>query len=580
VALLAKKFKTDKRRGVLIVGDSGVGKTALVYELVRAWKKQGLGQFAFWETSGARLVSGESGSGMWLERCNKLVQEFDKKDIILYLGSLMELMCVGQCEHHQSGIADFLRTPIALGQVLAIAECTQAQYLIMEKESPHLLTAFERFDLSPPKHPQKIYLEQARVWGKQYEIGISEQAINTLDRLHRRFATYSAPPGRQLRFLDQLFRQNQGHTSLAQTEVYRTFARETGLPLFLLDESLPLSLESAHEFYAHRVLGQDQAVTQVVGLIVSLKAKLMRPDRPLASFLFIGPTGIGKTEMAKSLASYLFNDEKRMTRFDMSEYADPMAVGRLVGGLTPGGEGQLTGAVREQPFCVVLFDEFEKAHTSFYDLLLQILGDARLTDAAGRLANFSNAVVIMTSNLGAQSYSKGRLGVLPGEAPEQRALTHFLKEVQAFLRPEIYNRIDRVIPFLPLPAPVVARIAIRELEKLKQRAGLRKHTVTLEVGDDVIDYLAEAVKTATNLEEEIELALFNKRETQARNWQALFKEKEQDLDFLRLRLMASALENPGRITLVFYSEESESLIRLAGYYLELALTLSYQVTSF
>lgn len=158
-----------------------------------------------------------------------------------------------------------------------------------------------------------------------------------------------------------------------------------------------------------RLIGQDRAVDLVTDLLATVKAMLTRPRRPIASLLFIGPTGVGKTEMAKALAEYFFGDRNRLTRFDMSEFANTTAVERLVGG-TFAAEGLLTAKVREQPFSVLLFDEFEKAHPAFFDLLLQVLGDGRLTDTAGRLGDFSNTIVIMTSNLGAESFNRGTFG--------------------------------------------------------------------------------------------------------------------------------------------------------------------------
>src|SRR5207342_2926265 len=194
------------------------------------------------------------------------------------------------------------------------------------------------------------------------------------------------------------------------------------------------------------------AVDLVTDLLATVKAALNRPRRPIASLLFVGPTGVGKTEMAKALAGYFFGDTRgdRLVRFDMSEYASAAAVGRLVG-TTWEAEGLLTAKVREQPFCVVLLDEFEKAHPAFFDLLLQVLGEGRLTDSAGRLADFSNAIVVMTSNLGAGSFGSGPFGLSRADSSgREHARVHFTHAVQSFLRPELFNRIDRIVPFLPL----------------------------------------------------------------------------------------------------------------------------------
>jgi hypothetical protein len=197
--------------------------------------------------------------------------------------------------------------------------------------------------------------------------------------------------------------------------------------------------------------------------------------------------------MAKSLARFFFGDEGRIARFDMSEYADALAVTRLVGSAI-GGEGTLTARVREQPFSVVLFDEFEKAHASFFDLLLQTLGEGRLTDGRGRLADFSNSIVIMTSNLGAERFRRSRLGFHAQLEAEQKyfraAQKHFTRAVQDFLRPEILNRMDHIVPFLPLARDMVEHIAERELSLIEQRDGVRLRGVNLRVEKAAVESLA------------------------------------------------------------------------------------------
>src|SRR5437764_824223 len=191
--------------------------------------------------------------------------------------------------------------------------------------------------------------------------------------------------------------------------------------------------------------------------------------------------------MAKALAEFRFGSPQRLTRFDMSEYGDPVAVRRLVG-TAFGSEGLLTAKVREQPFSVVLLDEFEKAHPAFFDLMLQVLGEGRLTDAAGRVADFSNAVVIMTSNLGAASFQQAPFGLGAGQPRDQGA--HFLEEVRDFLRPELFNRIDRVVPFSGLGPDIILQIARREIELIKNRDGVRLREVELEISDAVVEFLA------------------------------------------------------------------------------------------
>jgi ATP-dependent Clp protease ATP-binding subunit ClpA len=493
VSQLAEALTGRPAQCVLLVGPSGVGKTAAVRELVRRRSEFQLGHTPFWATSGSRLVAGMTGFGMWQERCREVARDAAKRRAVLHLGSLVELMQVGKSEHQHSGIASFLRPYLARGEVLAIAECTPEQVPLIEREGPHLLDAFRRIEVTEPDAVAgRVILERAAGPLAALRGSAKPQAadaLDELDRLHRRYATGSAFPGRPLRFLRNLLQDQRDAPTVTAAAVRAAFARETGLPRVLLDPSVPLDLAVTRQWFGERVLGQPEAVDLVVDLLATVKAGLSRPGRPIASLLFIGPTGVGKTELAKSLAEFLFGSRRRLTRFDLSEYADPISVQRLAGGVF-GAEGLLTAAVREQPFAVVLLDEFEKAHPSLFDLLLQVLGEGRLTDAAGRLADFRNAVVILTSNLGAESYQPAGYGFgRPGDDAREQARQHFVREVQAFVRPEFFNRIDRLVPFAPLDADTIRRIAARELKRLEDRDGVRYRGVELQFPDAVAAHL-------------------------------------------------------------------------------------------
>lgn len=488
-------------RSVLLVGPSGVGKTAAVHQLYR-WRHQyGLEASPFWSTGGARLVAGGAGYGAWQERCQRLANEARAKKALLHLGSLVELMEVGKAGGSTFGIASFFRPHLARGDFLAIAECTPQQLPLIERANPHLLAAFHVIHVEePPVETMKLILRRAaEEWGKGHGTGavISEAALDTIVRLHKRYATYSASPGRPLRFMLDLLTTD----GVDEGKVTAAFSRETGLPLFLLDDDTPLDLKGARQFFSSRVIGQGEAVDWVIDLLATVKTVLNRPRRPIASLLFIGPTGVGKTEMAKALADYFFGNvpgeggapagaaSPRLVRFDMSEYSSPAAVARLVGtGFAE--EGLLTAKIREQPFCVLLLDEFEKADGSFFDLLLQVLGEGRLTDSAGRLADFSNAIIVMTSNLGAEAYQSGPFGLSKEQTKDARA--HFTEAVQAFLRPEMFNRIDRVVPFMPLDSVTIRQIAQREISLISLRDGLRQREVALKVSEAAVAHLAEA----------------------------------------------------------------------------------------
>lgn len=474
---------------VLLVGGPGVGKTAILHELVRERKKHGFGATTFWSTNGARLIAGQSGFGQWQERCRDIVREAGKGGVILHLGNLAELAGVGRIKSGDQSIADFLRPAIARGEILAVAECTPAQLAVLERTEPALAGSFLHQEIAPPgKEATRRILGE--VWnaaeGKTPEPAGSKAALDWLHRLHLRYATYSANPGRPIRFLRHLLSDTFPEKSLSVPQVTAAFTRETGLPAVLLDDRVPLDVAATQQWFSKRVIGQPAAVERVLDVLATVKARLARPRKPLASLLLIGPTGTGKTELGKSLAEFLFGDVARLTRFDLSEFSTPSAVQRLFGG-DGGDEGLLTARIREQPFSVLLLDEFEKADSSFFDLLLQILGDARLTDAAGRVADFSNCVIVMTSNLGAQAFQRGRTG-FRSDADDRTG--EFDSAVRSFLRPEIYNRMDAVIPFLPLSREVVREITRRQLDLIRMRDGIRLRALNLEIAETVVDYLA------------------------------------------------------------------------------------------
>jgi ATP-dependent Clp protease ATP-binding subunit ClpC len=492
---LAEMLAGANRRSVLIVGAPGTGKTALVRELARRRRDFGFAQTPFWSTSGARLMTGPIGFGMWQERCQNMCREISKSHAILHLNNLGELLEVGKVSRGGQSVGSFLRPWIARGEVLAIAECTPEQISAIERDEPHLLAAFQQLRLAE-RNAEQTYAILRRVLeaapGKPATDAVANvTALTRLHRVHQRYAAYSANPGRPLRFLKNLLADQFPDKQLTDSQVISGFSRETGLPAVLLDDEVPLDLESTINWFGGHVIGQTEAVQCVVDLLVMIKARLSRPRKPLASFLFIGPTGTGKTEMAKTLARFLFGDPTRLVRFDLNEFSDPISVQRLIGGCQAGSpEGLLTARIREQPFSVVLLDEFEKADPSFFDLLLQILGDGRLTDAAGRVADFCNSVIVMTSNLGAEGFQRGPTGFRPEGATSPEAQAHFADAVRKFLRPEIYNRLDAIVPFHALPPDIVLSIAQRHLDLLRQRDGIRLRSITWQMGTEVADFLA------------------------------------------------------------------------------------------
>ncbi len=280
------------------------------------------------------------------------------------------------------------------------------------------------------------------------------------------------------------------HDKVTEEEIAEIVAKRTGIPVAKLMEGEKEKLLHLADTLHKRVIGQNEAVDAVANAILRSRAGIADPDRPIGSFLFLGPTGVGKTQLAKTLAKCLFDDEKNMVRIDMSEYMEKYSVSRLIGappgyvGYDEG--GQLTEAVRRHPYCVVLFDEVEKAHPDVFNVLLQVLDDGRITDGQGRTVNFKNTVIILTSNLGSPA-------ILEGIDEKGNLSETAKKEVEALLktsfRPEFLNRLDEIVIFKPLQKGEIEKIVKLFVSSLRER--LAEKRLTLEITDKACAYLAE-----------------------------------------------------------------------------------------
>ncbi len=278
------------------------------------------------------------------------------------------------------------------------------------------------------------------------------------------------------------------------SEIAEVVSRWTGIPVAKLTQSERDKLLNLADILHKRVIGQDEAVNAVSDSILRARSGLSDPNRPIGSFLFLGPTGVGKTELAKALAEAMFDDESSIVRIDMSEYQEKHTVSRLVGappgyvGYEEG--GQLTEAVRRKPYSIVLFDEIEKGHPDVFNLLLQMLDDGRLTDSQGRTVNFKNTIVIMTSNIGSQYLLDGINS--DGQITEM-ARAQVNKALQAGFKPEFLNRMDEIVMFKPLTQPEICRIARLMLDKTCQRMKDQGYTLTVE--DSALNYIASEAYT-------------------------------------------------------------------------------------
>ena len=303
-----------------------------------------------------------------------------------------------------------------------------------------------------------------------------------------------------IKHIQEQLTSTQGGEAMVREEVTaddiaEVVSRWTGIPVTRMMQSEREKLLHLEEELHHRVIGQDEAIQAVSDAVRRSRAGLQDPKRPIASFIFLGTTGVGKTELAKALADYLFNDETMMTRIDMSEYQEKFSVSRLIGappgyvGYDEG--GQLTEAVRRKPYSVVLFDEIEKAHPDVFNILLQVLDDGRLTDNKGRTVNFKNTIIIMTSNLGSQFIQQEfeKLNATNRESIIANTKMQVMDMLKKTIRPEFLNRIDETIMFLPLTKAEIANVVRLQMNAVKKM--LEPQGFTLRVTDAAINYLAD-----------------------------------------------------------------------------------------
>ena len=280
------------------------------------------------------------------------------------------------------------------------------------------------------------------------------------------------------------------HESVTDEEIARIISRWTGIPVAKLTEGERTKILHLEEELHKRVIGQDEGVTKVTDAIIRSKAGIKDPTKPIGSFLFLGPTGVGKTELAKTLAATLFDDEQNMVRIDMSEYMEKYSVSRLIGappgyvGYEEG--GQLTEAVRRKPYSVVLFDEIEKAHPDVFNVLLQVLDDGRITDSQGRTVDFKNTILIMTSNIGSPYLLEG---IEENGEIKQEAREAVERDLRAHFRPEFLNRLDEMIMFKPLTKENIGGIVELLLADLNKR--LKDQELSIELTKTAKDYIIE-----------------------------------------------------------------------------------------
>jgi ATP-dependent Clp protease ATP-binding subunit ClpC len=479
-------------RSVLLIGPPGVGKSAVLLgvaqRLAQGFDPTLTGIRRFTTT---QIMSGTRYLGEWKSKLTRLMDDAAQSATVLNIVDVWNLPTVGTTSQSKANLLDAMRPRLADGRLRLISEATADQLQEMHRLAK-FVSLFEVVRIEPlsAQEMRAIVQQEAADIG----LAIGTEAQERLFELCQTFHAANAGPGTALDLLHKLrdYRDQKlavgEATDITPLFVEKVFAIHSGLPLFVVSKSESKSASQIRDWFRERIVGQENAIEAVVEMIAFYKARLHDTGKPVGSFLFVGPTGVGKTELARTLAEFFFGSDRRLLRFDMSEFSDFHSFEMLVGTqVAPERPARLIDPVRVQPFQVLLFDELEKAHRNIQDLFLQLLDEGRLTTPRGETVSFRNTIIIATSNVGA--FEGMTTGIGFGDKGERYDADKALAAVEAHFRPEFLNRFQHVVLFHPLTREQAARIARADLQATLKREGITGRNLIVDVHDELIDHV-------------------------------------------------------------------------------------------
>lgn len=499
-AVIISLLRRTKNNPIL-VGDAGVGKTAIVEGLTLAILRnqvpkalQGLTVRSLELSS---LMSEEDGG--FIAKFKKIIEEMvaTRGRNLLFVDEFHTIVGAGSQDGQALDAGNVIKPVLARGDIQLIGATTLDEFHDYVETDRALERRMQPVMVEEPTIPQAIsIIDQAKIiYEKFHGIQISSEAVKQAVRLSVRYLTDRFLPDKAFDLIDEAatIASAEGKDSITEEDIAQVLKDKTGIPVTTILKGDQERLDGLKEKLMNRVKGQEDAIDAIVDAVTIAQAGLQDENKPISSFMFLGPTGVGKTELSKALAEALFDDENAMIRFDMSEFKEKEDAAKLIGNRATKTKGQLTQAVKQKPYCVVLLDEVEKADGEVMDLFLQVLDDGRLTDSSGRLISFKNTIVIMTTNIGAKKIInkwelKGSFQHLT-ERDRQQFEKSMISELETEFRPEFLNRIENKLIFNLLEREIIEKIAEKNLSEIEDR--MRRKNMTLSYEPSLIQYLSD-----------------------------------------------------------------------------------------